>query len=92
MTPEELDVVRKLATAFSMTRAEIDAMRTVVVAAVATINAHPELRADFAARLQAAKEADVAASLASTMTDEMLQQRADWLRRLVPPELQGLMK
>lgn len=92
MTPEELEIIRKLAAAFAMTRAEIDAMRTVVVAAVSTINTDKALRSQFIARLQAVKEADLAVSLGSAMTDDMLQQRADWLQRLLPPEVRELIK
>jgi hypothetical protein len=75
-----------------MTRAEIDAMRTVLVAAVSTINAHPVLRADFVSQIRAGKEADIAVALATSMTDEMLQQRAEWISRLLPPDLRKLIE
>lgn len=89
MTQGELAVLAKLAEAFSMTRAELDAMRT-MVAAVSTINASPVLRRECIARLQAAKDADTARALASPMTDEMLQRRLDWVYRLLPLELRPL--
>lgn len=89
MTSKELEVLQKLAAAMSKTRAEIDAMRTILIAAISTISADPALREGFVARLQAAKDVDVAVCLASSMTDEMLQARDDWFHSLLPADVRA---
>jgi hypothetical protein len=82
-----LEVIEKLTTALSKTRAEIDAIRTILVAATSTISAAPMLRDGFVARLQVAKDADLAVCLSSSMTDEMLKERAEWFHSLLPADV-----
>jgi len=89
MSQQELEALGRLVNAFAHTRAEMDAMRTVLTAAVSTIGSHSELCETFTRRLRALKEADHAAGLASTASDDMLQRRIDWICRLVPPHLRA---
>lgn len=92
MNSDELEALGKLARSLSLTRAEIDGMRTVMLAAVATIHGNAALREAFAVHLRAAKEAELAHCLASPMSDEDVQSRLDWIRRLVPHELRALIE
>lgn len=63
-------VLHSLAETMAKTRDEIDALRLVVQAAAATLNARPDTQPVFAAALNAAIEADAAMALNSPMTDE----------------------
>lgn len=73
-----------LADTMSKTRDELDALRIVTQAAVATLCARPDLQPVFMAALSGAIEGDAAIALNSPMTDAQLERRAEWIARLVP--------
>ena len=81
---EDQKVLYSLADTMAKTRDELDALRLVTQAAVATLRTRPELQPVFMAALSAAIEADTAMSLNSPMTDAQLERRAAWIARLVP--------
>ena len=81
---EDQKVLHLLADTMAMTRDELDALRLVTQAAVATLRANPALESVFAAALKAAIEADTAMALNSPMSDEQIERRAEWIARLVP--------
>lgn len=82
MTDQE--ILYSLANNMEATRFELDAVRTLLVAAVATISAHPELAKDFAERAQQAIDGDEGVMIATLLSDESLQKRVDWMLRLLP--------
>ena len=81
---EDQKVLYSLADTMAKTRDELDALRLVTQAAVATLRTRPELQPVFMAALSAAIEADAAMSLNSPMTDAQLERRAAWIALLVP--------
>ena len=81
---EDQKVLYSLADTMSKTRDELDALRIVTQAAIATLCARPELRPVFMAALSGAIEGDAAIALNSQMTDAQLERRAKWIARLVP--------
>jgi hypothetical protein len=89
---EDQKILYSLAGTMEGTRAELDAMRMLFQAALAVMAARPENLAPMAAALNACIEADTAITLATPIRDEMLQMRADWLRRLMPRPLLPLVQ
>lgn len=85
MNENDRKILDSLADTMAMTRDEIDGMRLVVQATVATLNARPDLQPMFAAALKAVIEADTAMALNSPMSDAQLERRSAWIARLVVP-------
>ena len=86
------NVTRDMATNMEARGTEQDALRTVLIGVLRMLAKHPELVAQTAAGIQMAIEGDFAAVQGSKMTDEALQQRADWIHRLLPEPLKSLVK
>ena len=89
MTNHDFDALDKISQALSLTRAEMDGMRVVLIAALATISEDKTLGSRFASTLRVAREAEIAYCLSTPMSDEEMQQRIDWVDRLTPTSLRA---
>lgn len=87
MDKEEIDILASLAKTLASTRAELDGIRTAFIGVLAAISSDSEMQERLAKAIAASAEADSAQSLNSTMPDEMLQRREEWLNRLMPQQL-----
>ncbi len=86
MTDKERDdLITSLADTLMHTRAELDAMRTVVIGLLRGLADQPIDHAAIAGRIAGAIEGDEAASLNSLMNDQMLALREHWMTLLLPP-------
>lgn len=85
MTDQE--ILYSLANTLEATRFELDAVRTLLIATMATIAEHPELTKNFTEKVQKAIDGDEAVMVATLLSDESLQKRVDWMRRLVPAQV-----
>ncbi len=65
-------------------RAELDAMRTILIGLLRGLSNDPIDSAGIAAHIAAAVEGDHAVSLASPTSDHMLALRSRWLQALLP--------
>ena len=81
---QDQEILYSLSKTMASTRDELDALRIVTQAAVATLCARPDLQPIFMAALSGAIEGDAAIALNSPMTDAQLERRAEWIARLVP--------
>ena len=86
------EILYSLASTMELTRAELDGMRVVLKAAVATLAAEPSLLPSFLANVQAKIYKDEAISLATVMPDDFLKARADWVRRLLPGHVHTMLR
>jgi truncated hemoglobin YjbI len=87
MDETERKMLHTLAGVAEMTRYEVDAMRILLQAALQTIASNPALAAELVANVQRCSDADAAIMLSSQLTDRGLEERANWIRRLMPPQL-----
>ncbi|MFZ6761035.1 hypothetical protein ACO0K9_27860 [Undibacterium sp. Ji50W] len=90
METQDQKVLYSLAQTMEMTRAELDGMRIVcqgVLNALATDSNNVPV---LVAAINSCIEGDMAVAIASPMTDAMLQQRIDWVKRLLPPQVAAL--
>lgn len=67
-------------------RAELDAIRTIVIGLLQGLSDDPTDSARIAAHIALAVEGDNAVSLMSPTTDDMLELRSRWLQTLLPPK------
>jgi hypothetical protein len=90
MDSELLEAVSQLSRALMVTRAEIDSQRILLAGVLEHLVHDPARRLALAAAIRGAVEADAAASIASKMTDDMLQLRRDLVYALLPAQLAPL--
>lgn len=85
MNNEERDaVLESLADTLVKTRAELDALRIVTQAMLQALTAKGDLEPLLVAALHNCINADTAISLGSQMSDPLLADRTNWLKRLIP--------
>jgi hypothetical protein len=90
---EDQEQLRLLAETLRHTRAELDALRIVFIATLAHLSAGPqEQTAALAQELREAIEQELAFSLGTPMSDQMVQARHEWMLRLLPPTLLTLVQ
>jgi hypothetical protein len=92
MTEQEREMLFSLAKTLEATRMELDSMRVVLSGAAATLSTAPDLLPAFASHLQANIDFDESISLGSQMSDKSLEERARWLRRLLPEHVQKMLR
>ena len=81
---EQARVIEQLADTLLKTRLELDAMRQVVIALAASAARDPAHLAAFRSELALAMERDTAIVLGTSLSDESLAKRREWIARLVP--------
>lgn len=84
------EVLASLANTLMQTRAELDAIRTIMIGALAVLAKNPEMQADLASSIRSAIDSDSAISLNTQMPDALLDQRMEWMKRLTPQPIQHI--
>ena len=87
MEDADQKILYSLADTMSKTRDELDAMRCVLIAITNVLAANPQTLPLLTETLKAVIESDSLVALFSTMTDEQIQRRIEWIARLVPLHL-----
>ncbi|RYF48223.1 MAG: hypothetical protein EOO38_10595 [Cytophagaceae bacterium] len=68
-------------------RAELEAVRVISQAFMATLRCEPAFAAQLQKRLEAAVEADRIVLMNTPIEEELLRAREVWMKALVPPEI-----
>lgn len=87
MKMEYEQIVDSLADTLMRTRAELDAMRTLFIAVLAEAAEDPSRTERLGQAIRKAIDGDAAVALNSQMSDEMLLQREQWMKRLTPLQI-----
>lgn len=87
MITQDQQILYSLAKTMADTREEVDAIRLVLMSAIAVIDRNPGLSEDFADTLARVAAGEQEYALFTPMTDEQIAKRAEWIQRLVPPHL-----
>lgn len=87
MITQDQQILYSLAKTMADTREEVDAIRLVLISAIAVIDRNPGLSEDFADTLARVAAGEQEHALFTPMTDEQIAKRDEWIQRLVPPHL-----
>lgn len=84
---QDQKILYSLADTLEKTRNELDALRLIAIATVATLTAQNGASNVFVAAMNAVIESDVISSLNSPMSDDQLARRAQRIKQLLPPHV-----